>query len=39
VDLGDGLKVIEAVDVWTFGDDGRIATMKAYYVPTNMRDA
>jgi hypothetical protein len=39
VNFGDGLKIIEGVDIWTFDDDGRIATMKAYYDPTNLRDA
>jgi len=37
-DLGDGIKVLEAVDVWTFDDDGRISTMNAYFGPTNLRD-
>jgi len=39
VDLGSGVQVMEALDVWTFDDDGRIATMNAYYGPTNLRDA
>ena len=39
-DLGDrGIKVLEAIDVWRFDDDGRIATMNAYFGPTNLRDA
>ena len=39
-DLGDrGIKVLEAIDVWSFDDDGRIATMNAYFGPTNLRDA
>jgi steroid Delta-isomerase len=38
-DLADGIKVLEAVDVWTFDDDGRISTMNAYFGPTNLRDA
>ena len=39
-DLGTrGIKVLEAIDVWSFDDDGRIATMNAYFGPTNLRDA
>ena len=38
-DLGDGLKVIEGVNVWTFDAAGRIATMNAYWGPTSLRDA
>jgi len=38
-DLGDGIKVLEAIDVWSFDDDGRISTMNAYFGPTNLRDA
>jgi steroid delta-isomerase len=39
-DLGArGIKVLEAIDVWSFDDDGRIATMNAYFGPTNLRDA
>jgi steroid Delta-isomerase len=39
VDLGSRVQVVEALDVWTFDDEGRIATMNAYYGPTNLRDA
>ena len=38
-DLGDGIKVLEAIDVWSFDDDGHISTMNAYFGPTNLRDA
>ena len=39
-DHGDGgIKVLEAIDVWSFDDDGRIATMNAYFGPTNLRNA
>ena len=39
-DLGDrGIKVLEAIDVWSFDDEGRIVTMNAYFGPTNLRDA
>ena len=38
-DFGDGLKVIEGVNVWTFDGEGRIATMKAYWDPDNSREA
>ena len=38
-DLADGIKVLEAIDVWSFDDDGRISTMNAYFGPTNVRDA
>ena len=37
-EFGDGIKVVEALDVWTFDGDGRILTMNAYYGPTNLRD-
>jgi steroid delta-isomerase len=36
--LGDEIKVLEAIDVWSFDADGRIATMNAYFGPTNFRD-
>ena len=36
--VGDGIKVLEAIDVWSFDDDGRISTMNAYFGPTNLRD-
>ncbi len=38
VDLGQGIQVMDVTDVMTFDDDGRFATMKAYYGPTNLRD-
>jgi steroid delta-isomerase len=39
-DLGSqGIKVLEAIDVWSFDNDGMIATMNAYFGPTNLRDA
>ena len=34
--LGDEILVAETIDVMTFDDDGRIATMTAYWGPTNM---
>jgi steroid delta-isomerase len=34
-----GIKVLEAIDVWRFDDDGRIEVMNAYFGPTNLRDA
>jgi len=38
VDLGQGIQFMDVTDVMTFDDDGRFATMKAYYGPTNLRD-
>ena len=38
-DLGDGTTLVEALDVFTFDDDGRIATMNAYWGPTNFHSA
>jgi steroid delta-isomerase len=35
VDLGEGATLVESLDVFTFDDDGRIATMNAYWGPTN----
>jgi steroid Delta-isomerase len=37
-ELADGIKVLEAIDVWSFDDDGHISTMNAYFGPTNLRD-
>jgi steroid delta-isomerase len=37
--LGDEVRVLEAIDVWSFDADGRISTMNAYFGPTNFRDA
>lgn len=34
-----GIKVLEAIDVWRFDDDGLIVSMNAYFGPTNLRDA
>ena len=39
VNFGEGFKIIEGIDVWTFDEDGQIATMNAYWGPTNLRDA
>ena len=39
LDFGDGPKVLDAIDVFTFGDDGLITSMTAYYGPTNFNDA
>ena len=37
-DVGDGLSTVEALDVFTFDDDGLI-TMNAYWGPTNFHSA
>src|SRR3954454_12242817 len=37
--LGENLTFVEALDVFTFDDDGHIETMKAYWGPTNFRTA
>jgi steroid delta-isomerase len=37
-EFGDGIRVVEALDVWTLDGDGRILAMEAYYGPTNLRD-
>jgi steroid Delta-isomerase len=38
VDLGDGGKMsIEIISVMTFDDDGKIASMKAYWGPDNIK--
>ncbi len=39
LDFGDGPKVLDAIDVFTFDDDGLITTMTAYYGPTNFNEA
>jgi len=39
VDVGEGMAIIEATDVMTFDDDGKVSTMMAYWGPTNMRPA
>jgi steroid Delta-isomerase len=36
VDLGEGIMIIEATDVLTFDDDGKVSTMTAYWGPTNV---
>jgi steroid delta-isomerase len=37
--LDEGTKLVEALDVFTFGDDGLILTRDAYWGPTNFHDA
>ena len=37
--LGEDLTFVEALDVFTFDDDGYIETMRAYWGPTNFRTA
>ena len=39
LDFGDGEKTLDAIDVMTFDDSGRITAMDAYYGPTNFTDA
>ncbi len=39
LDFGDGPKTLDAVDVFTFGDDGLIVSMDAYYGPANFNPA
>jgi steroid delta-isomerase len=38
-DLGYGMVIWEAIDVMTFSDDGKVATMTTYWGPTNIRPA
>ena len=38
-ELGDGMTLVDSLDVFTFDDDGLIATMNAYYGPTNFHTA
>jgi steroid delta-isomerase len=38
VALGDEIKVIDATDIMTFDDDGRVTSMTAYWGPTNFYD-
>ena len=38
-DLGEGPVRVEALDVFTFDDDGLITTMNAYWGPTNFHPA
>ena len=38
-ELGDGTTLVEALDVFTFDDEGRITTMNAYWGPTNFHSA
>ena len=38
VDFGDGPKLLDTLDVMTFGDDGLVVSMDAYYGPPNLRD-
>jgi len=37
--VGDGLSTVEALDVFTFDDDGLITTMNAYWGPTSFHRA
>ena len=39
MELGEGITIIETIDVLTFDDDGKVSTMTAYWGPTNMRPA
>jgi hypothetical protein len=39
LNFGDGEKTLDAIDVMTFDDLGRITAMDAYYGPTNINDA
>ena len=39
VELGNGITIIETIDVMTFDEDGKVSTMTAYWGPTNMRPA
>jgi steroid Delta-isomerase len=36
IDLGEGRLRIEIISVMTFDDEGKIASMKAYWTPENM---
>ena len=36
LDFGDGLQTLDAIDVMTFDDEGRITAMDAYYGPPNL---
>ncbi len=38
LDLGDGLKVLDTLDVMTFDDAGLVTSMHAYYGPSNFAD-
>jgi len=38
-ELGEGSTLVEALDVFTFDDEGRITTMNAYWGPTNFHHA
>jgi len=37
--VGEGTSTVEALDVFTFDDDGLITTMDAYWGPTNFHGA
>ncbi len=39
IDLGDNRMRIEIISTMTFNDDGRIASMKAYWGPENVKPA
>jgi steroid delta-isomerase len=36
IDLGENKMLIDIISVMTFNDDGKIATMKAYWTPENI---
>jgi steroid Delta-isomerase len=38
LNFGDGTKSLDAIDVMTFDESGRITAMDAYYGPTNLND-
>ena len=39
IDLGEGAVVIDIISTMTFNDDGKIASMKAYWTPENITPA
>jgi steroid delta-isomerase len=39
LDLGDGAKTLDSIDVMTFDEAGLVASMDAYYGPGNLNDA
>jgi steroid Delta-isomerase len=39
IDLGGGVVVIDIISTMTFNDDGKIASMKAYWTPENIKPA
>lgn len=36
IDLGENKMRVDIISVMTFNDDGKIATMKAYWTPENI---